>query len=234
MCAVAMGTQGELGILMLDTQFPRIPGDVGNAETFSFPVRKHMVKNAYTRRVVLEGDTSLMEPFLQAAEQLQAEGVSAITTSCGFLAMFQKELAARVHIPVFASSLLQVGLVGRELPEGQCVGIMTADSRNLDHRHFRGVGIEDIPKVVYGMEGTHFHHIFVEDTTDLDVELARQNMVDVAQRMVKEHPEVGAIVFECTNMPPYADAVSAAVGRPVYDITTLANYMMSSLGPRNF
>lgn len=223
-----------LGILMLDTKFPRIPGDVGNPETFPFPIRKRMVEGADPKRVVVEGDPALLEPFLQAAEQLQAEGVSAITTSCGFLAMFQKELAARVQVPVFASSLLQVGLVGRSLPEGSCVGIMTADSRNLDHRHFRGVGIEEIPKVVYGMEHTHFHDIFVGNSPDLNVALARQNMVDVAKRMKEEHPEVRAIVFECTNMPPYAQAVSEATGLPVYDITTLAGYVLSGLERQPF
>lgn len=224
----------ELGILMLDTKFPRIPGDVGNPKTFSFPIRKLMVQGADPKRVVVEGDPSLLEPFLKAAEQLQEEGVNAITTSCGFLAMFQKELAARVHIPVFASSLLQVSSVSRGLPQGKCVGIMTADSRNLDQRHFRGVGIEDVPKVIYGMEHTHFHDVFVGNSETLDQEQACRDMVDVAERMLREHPEVGAIVFECTNMPPYAHAVSSATGLPVYDITTLAGYIMSGLGRKSF
>ncbi|MGE4277355.1 MAG: aspartate/glutamate racemase family protein [Lawsonibacter sp.] len=222
-----MNNRKSLGILMLDTKFPRIPGDVGNPETFPFPIQKLLVTGADPKRVVIEGDPALLEPFLQGAEELERLGVSAITTSCGFLAMFQKELAARVTIPVFASSLLQVNLVSNSLPADKCVGIMTADSRNLDHRHFSGVGIEHIKKVVYGMENTHFHDVFVGNSEHLDQELACRNMVDVSKRMVKENPDVGAIVFECTNMPPYASAVFQAVGLPVYDITTLAAYMMS-------
>lgn len=107
--------QQSLGILMLDTKFPRIPGDIGNPDTFSFPVQKLMVKGADPKRVVQEGDPALLEPFLSAAAELERAGVSAITTSCGFLAMFQQELAARVKIPVFASSLLQVNLVSSTL-----------------------------------------------------------------------------------------------------------------------
>ena len=219
--------QQSLGILMLDTKFPRIPGDIGNPDTFPFPVKKLMVKGADPKRVVIEGSTSLLEPFLSAAKELEREGVSAITTSCGFLAMFQKELAASVSVPVFASSLLQATLIAPTLSPGQCLGIMTADGSKLSERHFRGVGIEAVPKVVYGLENTHFHHVFVGDSEYLDRELAQRNMVETAQRMVSEHPEVGAILFECTNMPPYAKAVSEAVGRPVYDISTLANYVMS-------
>ena len=116
-----------LGILMLDTHFPRIKGDVGNPDSFSYPVRKLTVRGASPDRVVREADPSLLEPFLQAAEQLEREGCAAITTSCGFLAMFQKELAARVSIPVFTSSLLQARTACGLLPAGKKIGILTAD-----------------------------------------------------------------------------------------------------------
>ena len=86
---------------MLDTVFPRIPGDIGNAATFSFPVRYKVVKGASPQRVVKEADTRLLEPFIEAARSLEKEGVKAIGTSCGFLAIFQRELADAVDIPVF-------------------------------------------------------------------------------------------------------------------------------------
>ena len=218
-----------LGILMLDTHFPRIKGDVGNPESFSCPVRKLTVRGASPDRVVREADPALLEPFLQAAEQLEQEGCAAITTSCGFLAMFQKELAARVSIPVFTSSLLQVRTAYGLLPEGKKVGILTADGRKLGERHFRGAGIEDVPKVVYGMEGTHFHDIYVGDREDLDPARAGEELQRTALRMVEEHPEVGAVVCECTNMPPYTDALRRSLKCPVYDILTLAEHVMRSV-----
>lgn len=215
-----------LGILMLDTKFPRIPGDVGNPKTFDYPIRKLIVEGANPQSVVMKADTNLLEPFIRAARQLEAEGVTAITTSCGFLAMFQKEVAAAVNIPVFCSSLLQGGFIADQLPVGKVLGILTANSEKLTERHFKGVGLDRVDKVIYGMQGTHFYHIFVDDNTDLNFELAQQEMVDQARNMVAEHPNVGAIVLECTNMPPYAKAIHEATGLPVYDITTLANYVM--------
>src|SRR6185503_15791738 len=95
-----------VGILMLDTRFPRIAGDMGNATTFPFPVRYQRVSGASPERVVRGG----------------AEGVRAITTNCGFLVKFQRELAAAVSVPVFTSSLLLVPLVHRMLPPGRRVG----------------------------------------------------------------------------------------------------------------
>ncbi len=224
----------SLGILMLDSKFPRIPGDVGNEASFPFPIQKLVVQGASPQRVVLEGDRALLEPFLAAATELEHAGVSAITTSCGFLAMFQQELAAQVKIPVFTSSLLQVAQVSALLPAGKKVGIMTADSRNLDNRHFNGAGIADVPKVVYGMEGTSFHDTFVSNGATLDFEAAETSMIAVARRMIAECPEVDAIVFECTNMPPYAKAVADATGLPVYDFITLAEYVMSGLNKKSF
>ena len=214
---------------MLDTRFPRIPGDVGNEHSFSFPILKKVVPGASTRRVVTEGDSSLLEPFLAAARELEEEGADAITTSCGFLAMFQKELSEAVHVPVFTSSLLQCALLAPMLRGDEVIGILTSDGRTLGERHFRGVGISDVPKVVYGLEGTSVNDVFVGGNPDLDPQRAQQEMISVACRMVAEHPEVGPIVFECTNMPPYAAAVSRATGRAVYDITTLAETVMRSL-----
>ena len=218
-----------LGILMLNTKFPRIPGDIGNPESFSFPVRKKTVENANPQRVVFDSDPALLEPFLQAAEELEREGVKAITTSCGFLAMYQKELSERVNIPVFTSSLLQVKMVSDMLPANKCVGILTISANILGEHHFRGVGIEHVKKIVCGMDGTHFHDVFTDRSPHFDQEQATRDMVSAAQQMVEKYPEVGAIVFECTNMPPYARAVADAVQLPVYDIITLTNYVMSGI-----
>ncbi len=225
--------QAPLGILLLDTRFPRIPGDVGHPDTFPFPVLPLMVEGADPPRVVTRGDPALLEPFLAGARTLEVRGAAAITTSCGFLAMFQRELSAAVSIPVFTSALMQLPLVERTLPPGRTVGILTADSRTLGQRHFRGAGISRVPQAVRGMEGTHFHHVFVDNTPELDVSLARREMTEAACHLTEEHPQVGAILLECTNMPPYAAAISTATGLPVYDITTLATWVMAGCRRRD-
>ena len=129
-----------LGILMLDTRFPRPPGDVGNATTWPFPTQYRIVKGTDTSRIMGEApDPTLLEPFLEAARDLELHGVRAITTSCGFLAVFQRELAAAVSVPVLTSSLLQVPIVSRLLRPDQKVGVLT-ERPHLTERHFQGVG----------------------------------------------------------------------------------------------
>ena len=213
----------SVGILMLDTQFPRIPGDMGNAGTFDFPVRYHRVTGASPDRVVRQGHRELLPAFIEGARFLEREGVRAITTNCGFLATFQPEIAGSVEIPVFTSSLMLVPLVHRMLPPGRAVGIMTVDASSLRPEHMTGAGIApDVPLVVAGLETEkEFTRVLLDDLLTLDVETARQEHLAVARRLLAGHPEIGAIVLECTNMPPYRADIQAATGLPVFDITTL-------------
>src|ERR1051326_2344380 len=141
-----------VGILMLDTRFPRIPGDMGHAGTFDFPVRYHRVAGASPDRVVRQGHRDLLPAFVEGARFLEREGVRAITTNCGFLAQFQSELAAAVAVPVFTSSLTLVPLVSRMLAPGRAVGVLTVDASSLRPAHFAGAGIgADIPVGVAGL-----------------------------------------------------------------------------------
>jgi Asp/Glu/hydantoin racemase len=226
-----------VGILMLDTRFPRIPGDMGNASTFPFPVRYLRVAGADPDRVVRKGARDLLPAFVEGARALEREGVGAITTNCGFLARFQDELAAAVAVPVFTSSLLLVPLVHRMLAPGRRVGVLTVDAASLTRDHLAAAGIApEVPLAVAGLEGEkEFTRVLLGDELILDVDAARAEHVRVAQRLIADHPDVGAIVLECTNMPPYAADVQRATGRPVFDIVSLVTMvhaaLVSTIGP---
>lgn len=227
-----MGT-GRVGVLMLDTRFPRLPGDIGYPGTFAFPVVYRRVPGASPERVVREGDPGLLAPFVDGARALEADGVVAITTSCGFLARFQRELAAAVRVPVLTSSLLLVPLVARLLGPNRAVGILTVDRRALTAAELDGAGIAgDTRVVVAGMEDAGagvFARSLLEDHAELDVDACRSEHRAAARRLVDAHPEVGAIVLECTNMPPYRADVRAATGLPVLDVTDLVRLVHAGL-----
>lgn len=220
-----------VGILMLDTRFPRIPGDMGHAGTFPFPVRYHRVSGASPDLVVRKGAQGLLPAFVEGARQLEREGVGAVTTNCGFLVKYQAELAASVRIPVLTSSLLMVPLVHRMLPPGRRVGILTVNAPGLGDQHLRGAGIgPEIPLAVAGLEGEkEFTRVLLGDELELDVDLAREEHIRVARRLIADHPDVGAIVLECTNMPPYAADVQRATGLPVFDIVSLVTLVHGAL-----
>lgn len=223
-------TYGEaIGIIMMNKYKPRIPGDVGNASTFNFPVRYRVVEEA-TGDAHRRADRLLVEPFIKAAQELARDGVKAITSSCGFLAFYHREIANAVDIPVFVSSLIQVPMVCHMLGRNRKVGVLTAEAKYLDERHFEAVGAKGLPVVVYGMEDQpEFCRVILRDERDMDHTLVEQEVVSVCKAMVQDHPDVGAIVFECANLPPYAAAVNAALRIPVFDLVTLTNMMFQAV-----
>jgi len=225
----------SIGILMLESRFPRIPGDVGNATTWDFPVLYKVVKNATPDAVVRKGDRGLLPSFVKGAQELEKEGVRAITTNCGFLAIFHQEMAAAVNVPVFTSSLMQVPLVYAMLKPSQKVGIITIHATSLTQRHLSSVRADKVPHVILGTEGEEeFSRVILDDEMELDVEKSRNELVRIAKKMISDSPEVGAIVLECTNMTPYGAAIQQETGLPVFDIYTLVNMVYQAVVRKEF
>ena len=224
-----------IGILMLEAKFPRIPGDMGNAATWPFPVLYRVVKGASPERVVLNGASGLLQDFLDAAADLVAQGAEAITTNCGFLALFQQELAAHVRVPVATSSLMQVPWVQATLPPGKRVGVVTVSARSLTSQHLEAAGVPLDTPIAGTENGQEFFRVLIlGEKQDMDIGLAAKDILDAARGLVARHPDIGAIVLECTNMPPYAHAVQALLGLPVFDIYSLIGWLYAGLRPRNF
>lgn len=224
-----------LGILMLEARFPRIPGDMGNATTWPFPVLYKVVRGATPEKVVLNNAAGLLPAFLDAAAELVDLGAEAITTNCGFLALFQRELAAHVRVPVATSSLIQVPWVAATLPPGKRVGVVTVSAGSLTPRHLEAAGVPLDTPIVGTEGGQEFFRVLIKaEKTDMDVDLARRDILDAGRALVARHPEIGAIVLECTNMPPYAAALRDAVNLPVYDIVSLIGWFHAGLRPQAF
>src|SRR5215475_906523 len=143
---IAHGGKGlygsRVGILMLEMKFPRIPGDMGNGLTWPFPVLYKVVPGATPDRVVRHKSQGLIDAFLDAAAELVQLGADGITTTCGFLSLYQKELASHVGVPVATSSLMQIPFVERILPPGKRVGVLTVSAVNLSEQHLVAAGAD--------------------------------------------------------------------------------------------
>ena len=224
-----------IGILMLNTRFPRIPGDHGHFSTFSFPVRHKIVETATVSRVAVRTDESLLSEFIKASQELEEEGAKAITTCCGFLALFQPELARAVRVPVFTSSLLLIPLV-HVMVGGRKIAVITANSKNLTREHLRKAGVDpSIPLVIKGLEDKkEFSRVILGDSPEGDFRKIREEVAEAARELKEEHPDIAAVVLECTNLPPYAKLIQDILGVPVFDIVVFANMVYSAIARREF
>ncbi|MDE2332913.1 MAG: aspartate/glutamate racemase family protein [Rhodospirillales bacterium] len=224
-----------LGILMLEARFPRIPGDMGNATTWPFPVLYRVVRGASPERVVLQGAAGLLAAFIAAARDLVDEGAEAVTTNCGFLSIYQRELAAAVGVPVATSSLMQVPWVQATLPAGKRVGVLTVSKSTLTPAHLAAAHVPPDTPIEGTENGREFFRVLIKaEKQDMDVDAAEADILDAGRALVRAHADIGAIVLECTNMPPYAAALSAALGLPVFDIYSMITWFHAGLRPRAF
>lgn len=214
-----------LGIIGLDTHFTKPPGHIRNPDTFAFPTIQAAVEGATTRRMVQMADRDLLAPFTKAAQDLEARGATAITGGCGYMALFQSQVAHAVSVPVFLSSLMQLPSVASMLPPDSSVGVIVADERNFTRDYLEAVGAGHVDVRVDGMsQQPEFAAVMLrQERTDLDLDALERETVSVARRLLANNPDMGALVLECTDLAPFASAIQAAIGRPVFDVTTWAN-----------
>lgn len=218
-----------LGILTLDTAFPRIRGDVGCAETFDFPVRYATPRGAVPDLVVHRRDDTMLPAFVAAAQELIDGGAIGIATTCGFLARWQEALTEALSVPVLTSALLQAGLVARTLPRGERIGIVTYSAADLTPALMAAAGVPaGSPVEGVDPEGT-FGRTIRHGTARLDAGAMAEDVAAAATRLVGAHRDLGAIVLECANMPPYRAFVEAATGLPVYDAAQLVAWFHAGL-----
>ncbi len=223
-----------VGILMVKTGFCRLPGDVGHAGTWDFPVQYRIVEGATPDKMMALESSGLLDDFKAAARDLVAGGVDGIATTCGFLALYQRELAAACGVPVASSSLLQVPLAQRLIAPDKRVGILTFSKESLHASHLEAVGVDAGTPV----EGMPADSVFVTAIKSGDVvprhEAMRVEVLQAAERLLDRHPDVGAIVSECANMTPFSADIAERFGIPVFDGVSLINWFQAGLRPRRY
>lgn len=224
-----------VGIILVDVRTPFIPGDVGNASTYSFPVVYRTAGDVSLDRLINQGDKSLTPSVIAVARELENLGVRAITSDCGYMLHFQKEVAAAVSVPVILSSLLQLPLLESAVG-GAKIGIICANKRRLAPELLDLAGMRDTSRaVIYGLEDCPaFRSPILDEEPVLDDVKIEKEVTDTARAMLADHPDVGAVLLECSNLPPYAHAVQRAVSRPVFDFTTMINLFQSAAFRRPF
>lgn len=212
-------------------QLEALVGNSTNPDSYAFPVRFCRVKGANIQTILENPNREVLTTMIEEARRMSSEGIRAITTSCGFNAIFQNELADALDVPVFTSSLLQVPLVRKIVGAGGDVCVITAKKAALKDEHLAAAGIQRSDNLhIRGLEDRpQWSRIFTNPDEDLDVEAVRREVVEAAQDERRRHPKIRAYVLECTDLPPFASEIRARTGLPVFDFITLVNYIHSTI-----
>ncbi|WP_411036960.1 aspartate/glutamate racemase family protein [Shinella sp. BYT-45] len=239
-CCYGMG----LGIIILDDPYPGFPGDVRNASAYPFPIQYEIAEDVDIAKLLRNEDKAeLLEPILKAARKLERMGCRAIAAECGYFAWFQKEIASAVDVPVFASSLLQIPLAQMVTGPDKVVGVLVAVADYLRDRHLTGVGVTlGTNYVVHGAMDNgqipELHNLWNRDVRPdvptADYDLAERELVKVAKDFALAHPNMGAMVLECTGFQPFGRAIQREIDMPVFSWSTLLDYAYSVAVHRDF
>ena len=219
-----------LGIIMLDTQFLRPLGDVGNPDSWPFPVIIERVDGAVAQAVV-SGIYEAAEPFIEAGQRLVERGACAVTTTCGFLVRHQRALEAALTVRVQTSTLLSYSALQQKLGKSRRVAILTIDKAALDSPVRAAANIPDDALIFDLPAESHFRRAIFDAVLPLDPPAAEREWVSLALSVQRAHPHIGQWLFECANMPPYASAVADATGLVVYDALAMGSALYRSVQP---
>lgn len=228
----------DIGILMMDTKFPRIPGDPGNAATFDFPVCYKVVRDVFQGdRIPRDADEILLKAFCKAARELEKDGCRAITTCCGFLAGFQRELADAVDIPVFTTTLTLIPMIASMIGRKKQIGIFSERAQFMTDSLFEKSGwssrdynicVSDLP------EQSEFNELIIYNHESGDPDKIRESIRQMTREHMEKYPDTGAIVLECQNFAPFGDVIAKESGVPVFGLNQLIEFIEASLNYRRY
>jgi hypothetical protein len=230
-----------IGLLLLDARAPFVPGDVGNASSYDYPALYKTVPGL-TTNACLGGEAGWEDAVVKAARGLEKEGAKGLSSDCGFMIQFQEVVADAVDIPVALSSLLQLPMMARCLDPDATIGILTADDSILTRDILDRYGLRvPNPIVIRGPQNEpEFNEAIMlagpqgSPSMSLDSDKIREEVVGTAHAMQDEHPEMAAILIECSIMPPYAKALQEAVDLPCFNFIDMIDYMHAGTRQRAY
>lgn len=221
-----------IGIITIDFDYVKLPGNVANATTFRFPVTYEVV--SFPIEDLFEGKSEILEQILEAARRLERKGVRAIVGACGYFNHFQEQIKAAVVVPVFMSSVLQIPLIKMGLRDDQKIAVLVADGTGANQAFFAKAKADIGDCIVQDIGSLESFAPIRYIKPHLDNARLEQDLVAVTKELTQKHPEIGAVLLECSDLPPYAAAIQREVGLPVFDFITLINWVFEAVVKRTY
>jgi len=228
-----------IGVIQMGpVRVPMVPGNVGNGTTFDFPVLYQRLEGPSTIEMIVSTKPHplVIELAIKAAKKLEEQGCRAIVGNCGYFANYLPEVAAALDVPCFLSSLMQIPIILHALKPDEKVAIICASGQALSSAPaLKNCGVDDLSRVVIaGSEHTSQMQNVLQEKGHINNVKFEQELVGIAREAVAKNPDVGAFLLECTELPPYAWAIQKAVRVPVFDFTTLINWVYNAVVRRPF
>lgn len=225
-----------VGIVYIENvNYPLIPGNVVNACTYDFPVRMKAVPNLTNDRL-FNNDPTIVDDIIETARSMvENDGVRAICSACGFFGNYQQQVRAALDVPVAMSSLVQLPWIQSLIRPDQKIGILTANKASMTADLLKACGATRTDNLIIkdALKTDEFAAV-VDMRGCFDNTVAAREITDLAEELVAEHDDLGAILLECSDMPPYASLVQEVTQLPVFDFITLIKWLRSGVAQKPY
>jgi glutamate racemase len=212
-----------VGVLHLNSRYPLPPGNAQHAQTYGFPVAFQAVP-IDDPWALMRGDESIAPLMIDACAQLAQRGVRIIVGACGSFAFYQKATAAACDVPVFTSVLTQIPLILQSLGKKR-LGVICASASSMTDVIFEQCEVADPSRLaITQMKGMSEFDTMLSGEAPMDVAKMDVQACEVAQKLISDNPDIGAILLQCSDLPPYGHAIQRLTGLPVFDAVTLINW----------
>lgn len=221
-----------IGIIAVHLVYPKMPGNVANATTYPFPVLYREVTFEIER--LFEGDLSIRDDIIQAAKELKQQGVRAIIGACGYFAHFQQDVKEAVDVPVFLSSLCQLPMIKTGISEKKKIAVFAASKDNINDDLLAKVGSNQERLTVVDIGSLESFSAIRYGKLELDNGRLKEDLCKIAVDLLQKEPDIGAILLECSDLPPYAKAIQSVTGLPVFDFNTMIDLVYHSVVQKTY
>jgi len=210
-----------IGVLMLDTSSPKIPGDPANSKTFKYPIITEKVIGISAIDLLNESKSNWnTKRVLEGAKKLEKRGVSLIVGDCGLFSSYQEKVSSSLEVPFIGSSLVFVPFLEKVFSKK--IGLLVGDSRLETGDFFVKTGINLERVRICGMErAPEFRSVILEGTKQIEIDRMRREVVDLVNEFSKKNKDMSCLVLECTNLIPFAFDIQIEASLPVFDVVVL-------------
>lgn len=219
----------DVGCLVMKSWVPKPPGHISCASNYDFPIYYQPVQETNNSKIH-GGNKDVIPNIISASKELRDYGCKSLVTSCGYFGHYQKIVADMDILPTYFSTICLIPFVLRMLRPNDDIILVCYNKEKLtsDLLFSCGVSEEQLSRIhIFDIINEKELGRIIKDCGEYNVTEARNEVVNVVVEAVRKYNNIGAILLECTDLPPHSYAIQDAVNLPVFDVTTMIKFIQS-------
>ena len=220
----------KLTVLQLDTQFPRIIGDICCKETFLSNINIIKINNASVSQIISKNPNE--QHFVNFKNQILKTKEKLITTSCGFTFFWQSPFNKLTKSEIITSSLCCLEEKRKYYNDNEIL-IFTFDEDILKFLLFSKLKIPFKGHILGLKKNNLLHKIIFNNENYYDFEKISYELNQLLWKKIKNQ-NIKLLILECTNLSPYKSGFRNIFSGEIVDLLVLIEKKIPGIIKKEF